>query len=59
MALASRNREYLHRLLGRRLVLPRQDDPAAEDSMAVQALAVLAGRTQQVTGSLTARASGG
>ena len=33
-----------------------RDDPAAEDWVAVQALAVLAGRTQQVTGSLTAQA---
>jgi hypothetical protein len=33
-----------------------RDDPAAEDWVAVQALAVLAGRTQQVTESLTAQA---
>ena len=33
-----------------------RDDPAAEDWVAVQALAVLAGRTRQVTGSLIAQA---
>ena len=33
-----------------------RDDPAAEDWVAVQALAVLAGRARQVTGSLTAQA---
>jgi len=33
-----------------------RDDPAAEDWVAVQALAVLAGRTRQVTKSLTAQA---
>jgi hypothetical protein len=33
-----------------------RDDPAAEDWVAVQALAVLAGRTRQVTESLTAQA---
>ena len=33
------------------------DDPAAEDWVAVQALAVLAGRTRQVTASLTAQAA--
>ena len=36
-----------------------RDDPAAEDWVAVQALAVLAGRTQQVTSSLTAQAASG
>jgi hypothetical protein len=35
-----------------------RDDPAAEDWVAVQALAVLAGRARQVTGSLTAQAAG-
>jgi hypothetical protein len=34
-----------------------RDDPAAEDWVAVQALAVLAGRTRQVTASLTAQAA--
>jgi hypothetical protein len=34
-----------------------RDDPAAEDWVAVQALAVLAGRARQVTGSLTAQAA--
>ena len=34
-----------------------RDDPAAEDWVAVQALAVLAGRTRQVTESLTAQAA--
>jgi hypothetical protein len=35
-----------------------RDDPAAEDWVAVQALAVLAGRARQVTGSITAQATG-
>jgi Uncharacterised protein family (UPF0236) len=34
-----------------------RDDPAAEDQVAVQALAVLAGRARQVTASLTAQAA--
>ena len=34
-----------------------RDDPAAEDWVAVQALAVLAGRARQVTESLTAQAA--
>ena len=34
-----------------------RDDPAAEDWVAVQALAVLAGRARQVTSSLTAQAA--
>jgi hypothetical protein len=34
-----------------------RDDPAAEDWVAVQALAVLAGHVRQVTGSLTAQAA--
>ena len=34
-----------------------RDDPAAENWVAVQALAVLAGRARQVTGSLTAQAA--
>lgn len=37
--------------------LHARDDPAAEDWVAVQALAVLAGRARQVTASLTAQAA--
>jgi hypothetical protein len=43
--------------MGCRPVLPRPDDPAVEDWVAVQALAVLAGRARQVTASITAQAS--
>ena len=35
-----------------------RDDPAVEDWVAVQALAVLAGRARQVTASITAQAAG-